>query len=301
MTFSTLLLLTIYLVLPIIFLFELWKCSLESKLEWILLLVSSALFIVWICVAGPWSWFGYYLRYVLLVIVLIVSIVSWRKVRNYPFLAKYKGHRLFSMLVHGILIVVFGLYLVFVAHSFSTVDRPIALSFPLKNGIYYVGQGGNHVLMNYHHAHPAQRYALDILQLNRLGLRAQGFYPDELEKYEIYGAKLYSPCSGEVKEVRDGLPDLIPPNTNSEQPKGNYIALQCVGEEALIYMAHLQQGSINVEEGASVETGDWLALVGNSGNTSEPHLHIHAELDGQGVPLTFEGRFLVRNQLVRQK
>ncbi|MGE7916039.1 M23 family metallopeptidase [Lysinibacillus xylanilyticus] len=54
-----------------------------------------------------------------------------------------------------------------------------------------------------------------------------------------------------------------------------------------------------VEKGEKVTTGQILGKVGNSGNTSEPHLHIHAEKNGKGVPITFNDRFLVRNSLVR--
>lgn len=42
-----------------------------------------------------------------------------------------------------------------------------------------------------------------------------------------------------------------------------------------------------------------VGAVGNSGNTTEPHLHIHAEKDEEGIPIRFDGRFLVRNNLVR--
>ncbi|MGI9182408.1 MAG: hypothetical protein ACR2H9_18165 [Longimicrobiaceae bacterium] len=53
----------------------------------------------------------------------------------------------------------------------------------------------------------------------------------------------------------------------------------------------------------------WLGRVGNSGNTTQPHLHIHGErggtatsiLDGEGVPIRFDGHFLVRNSLVRRR
>lgn len=61
----------------------------------------------------------------------------------------------------------------------------------------------------------------------------------------------------------------------------------------------MKKGSIVVAEGEEVKTGQLLGKVGNSGNTSEPHLHIHAEKDGKGIPITFNDRFLVRNNLVR--
>jgi murein DD-endopeptidase MepM/ murein hydrolase activator NlpD len=70
-------------------------------------------------------------------------------------------------------------------------------------------------------------------------------------------------------------------------------------------MAHLQRGSVTVRSGEPVKLREAIAKIGNSGNTSEPHLHIHARrentdkssLDGEGIPITFNNRFLVRNSL----
>jgi murein DD-endopeptidase MepM/ murein hydrolase activator NlpD len=73
-------------------------------------------------------------------------------------------------------------------------------------------------------------------------------------------------------------------------------------------MAHLMQGSVLVKTGDRVIVGQTLARVGNSGNTREPYLHIHAKcggkpesmLDGEGVPIWFDGRWLIRNSLIRK-
>lgn len=82
--------------------------------------------------------------------------------------------------------------------------------------------------------------------------------------------------------------------------------ISCQGVEILL--AHMMQGSVRVREGETVNNGEILGRIGNSGNTSQPHLHIHAEtggapgeiLNGNGVPMTFKGRFLVRNSLVME-
>ena len=65
-------------------------------------------------------------------------------------------------------------------------------------------------------------------------------------------------------------------------------------------------GSVRVRAGANVGVGDWLGSVGNSGNTGEPHLHVHAQrqgpveaaLGGDPRPIQFNGRFPVRGDRI---
>jgi murein DD-endopeptidase MepM/ murein hydrolase activator NlpD len=80
--------------------------------------------------------------------------------------------------------------------------------------------------------------------------------------------------------------------------------MQCQGAD--VVLAHLQKGSLVVQDGDNIQVGQAIAKIGNSGNTSEPHLHIHARrentgaspLDGEGMAITFGEQFLVRNDLV---
>jgi len=51
----------------------------------------------------------------------------------------------------------------------------------------------------------------------------------------------------------------------------------------------------------SFQVGDQVGTIGNPGNIIEPHLHIHAEVDGEGVPITLDENFLVRNQFIQSK
>ena len=68
----------------------------------------------------------------------------------------------------------------------------------------------------------------------------------------------------------------------------------------------LQKGSTNVKPGDKVTTSTLLGQIGNTGNTSEPHLHIHAEkggepntiLNGKGIPFTINATFLVRGDVL---
>jgi murein DD-endopeptidase MepM/ murein hydrolase activator NlpD len=74
-----------------------------------------------------------------------------------------------------------------------------------------------------------------------------------------------------------------------------------------VLLAHLKQGSVAVKGGQRVAAGDIVGAVGNSGNTDEPHLHVHAQRPGRGIlPLSgeplamrFGGRWYVRNDRVR--
>ena len=83
---------------------------------------------------------------------------------------------------------------------------------------------------------------------------------------------------------------------------GRYSAKRDRARRAL---AHMKQFSVLVSAGDTVTAGEPLGRVGNSGNTSEPHLHIHAErggeagrlLNGEAVPMTFDGQYLVRGDV----
>ncbi|MBD7986298.1 M23 family metallopeptidase [Sporosarcina sp. Sa2YVA2] len=291
--------LAIQVVLPAVFLFTLWRANFKSKLEWILDAVATTLFAAWLFQAGNWSWIGYYFRYLLVVILIVALILSWRKMRELPLKVDYSSKQKMPMGVSVFLAAVFGAYNVFAFTGYTTNETALELAFPLKEGTYFIGQGGNSTMLNYHHSYEPQQYALDILKVNQFGIRANGLYPKELTKYHIYEDDLFSPCNGKVVEMENGLPDFAPPEADPENATGNYVALTCETSDAVVYLAHMQKGSVTVEVGELVEVGQKIGMVGNSGNTTEPHLHIHAEKDGVGIPLRFDGKFLVRNQLVR--
>lgn len=299
MTFAIIQVIFIQLILPVIFIVTLWKERLTNKLQWVFQVVFNIVFISWLFFVGSWHFLGVYLRYVFVALLLIATYRSWKNVRSLPFWLKNDTKQKWNIGIHVFLILIFGMYNVFIISSHVKADEAIELSFPLKSGTYYVGHGGSNTFMNYHSEYLPQKYALDILRLNKIGTRAKGLYPKELDKYAIYEDPLYSPCHGKVLEARGHLPDLTPPETDPENALGNYVALLCENTEAVIYMAHMKESSVIVEEGSMIQVGEKIGVIGNSGNTTEPHLHIHAEKDGKGVPITFNGKFLMRNDLIR--
>jgi len=201
------------------------------------------------------------------------------------------------------LIVLMSGFLWFSLRGYRTPDGAVDLASPLQ-GTHVVLNGGVSPFTNGHFRIHPQDYALDILGVNAFGARASLFGSGrDLESYVIYGEPIFSPCNGKISVTADGLPDHIPPARDTENLAGNHVLIDCGDFEVLV--AHLRQNSVQVTVGEVVAVGDPLGEVGNSGNTSEPHLHIHAErggepgviLDGQAVPITIDGRFLVRNSV----
>ena len=191
---------------------------------------------------------------------------------------------------------------------------PVNLRFPLENGSYLVVNGGSQALINAHLGtlegerfapYRGQSYGVDLVRINRVGLRVSGILPTDPAAYFIYGDPVLAPCQGRVVFAEDGAPDMRPPTADRAHMAGNHVILECGSE--WIVLGHLQRGSVAVHVGQIADVGDVLGLVGNSGNTGEPHLHIHAQrpgstaapLSGEPVPVRLGGRYLVRNDRIR--
>ncbi|GGK44793.1 M23 family metallopeptidase [Salinarimonas ramus] len=213
----------------------------------------------------------------------------------------------------ALLAVALGWLVLSLADARRAPEGPVAqIAFPLAGGRFIVGSGGHHDLLNPHRkvleperAHlRGQAHAIDFLGLDGLGLRARGLHPADPTAYAIFGKPVLAPCAGRVVEARDGLPDLPPPHRDAENLAGNHVLIACEGFDVLL--AHLQHGSLRVQVGDAVSTGDVIGRVGNSGNTTEPHLHVHAQrgsrrrhlLDADPIPMTIHGRHLVRNDVI---
>ena len=142
----------------------------------------------------------------------------------------------------------------------------------------------------------AQRFAIDFLQL-REGATHEGAAEDNAN-YHAWGQEALAVASATVVDLKDGIPENVP-GLNSraveitlETIAGNYVILD-LGDGNFAFYAHLQPGSLRVELGQQVQRGDVLGLVGNSGNSTEPHLHFHVSdraspLGAVGLPYVFD-------------
>ncbi|MGF9819429.1 M23 family metallopeptidase [Brevibacillus agri] len=170
-------------------------------------------------------------------------------------------------------------------------------------GEWFTFWGGMNELVNYHYAYDNQRYAYDFLLLKD-GRSCSGD-PSVNESYYAFGQPIVAPCAGTVVKVVADVPDNSPVGVmNEQQPAGNFVEIDH-GQGEFSVLAHLQQHSITVRPGDRVAAGDVLGRCGNSGNSSEAHLHFQVSnaLDpytAVSIPIRFQSHAaIVQGMFVR--
>ena len=135
--------------------------------------------------------------------------------------------------------------------------------------------GGDTKEMNYHIESEAQKNAFDLVITGKDGksFKTDGKTNDD---YYAFGKELISPCDAEVVLVVDGVKDNKPGELNPTYIPGNTVILKTENNEFLFF-AHFKQNSIVVKEGQKIKQGELLGLCGNSGNSSEAHIHFHIQ------------------------
>jgi len=145
---------------------------------------------------------------------------------------------------------------------------PMKLPF---NEEWTVVWGGLTEEQNYHVAYNNQKYAYDILMMK--DNKSYSGDAKVLENYYVFGKEVVAPCKATVVEIINGVKDNIPGEMNPAELTGNTVILK-TDQEEFILLAHLKENSIVVEEGQQVNVGDLIGQCGNSGNSTEPHLHL---------------------------
>lgn len=135
---------------------------------------------------------------------------------------------------------------------------------------WFVFWGGTNEFDNYHYAYENQRYAYDLVRVIN-GVTYEGTNLIN-ENYFAFGKDIVAPLNGKVVEVVDGIKDNVPGEMNEQDPAGNYIVIEHSNKENSM-IAHFKNGSILVKEGEQVKEGQLLGQCGNSGNSSEAHIH----------------------------
>ena len=152
-----------------------------------------------------------------------------------------------------------------------------------------------------------EEFAVDWVKLGQNGATFSG---DPLcnRSYFAYNQNVVAAAGGRIVEVVDDIADNTPtqpPNPDDLEVKtlpGNHI-VEDFGDGRYALYAHMIPGSILVQKGAVVAPGQLLGRLGNSGNSTQPHLHFDV-MDGpqslgpRGVPFQVTSWLRVPYQII---
>jgi hypothetical protein len=194
-----------------------------------------------------------------------------------------------------------------VSHAIPLGREAMVMSPPLKGNGWVDGNGccleiGPHRFVTNSMngtLDPSETFAIDWVQVDAHGLayRTDGKTPED---WFGYGAEVLAAAPGTVVEVLQNLPDVTP-GKNPEgltmgQIAGNHVIVD-MGSGFYAMYAHLAPGSVQPHVGDYVRQGQKLGLLGNTGNSSAPHLHFQvmdrpSSLDDTSLPFVFDRMIL---------
>jgi hypothetical protein len=175
-----------------------------------------------------------------------------------------------------------------VPSAFMDYKTKTALRLPFQ-GAWTVVWGGRTVEENYHAMVRDQRFAYDLV-ITQDGATHAGD-GSKNEQFYAYNQPILAPGAGQVVTVVDGVPDNVPGTMNPAKAAGNHVVI-AHGNGEFSLLAHLKPGTLKVKVGQAVQAGAPIGLCGNSGNSSEAHLHYHLQNSagfgqGEGLPAQF--------------
>lgn len=206
-----------------------------------------------------------------------------------------------------------------------TLEDPLVLALPFRGRWTVQNSPANRVP-----SHGISRFALahsiDLVPVDERGRTAplrlgSLLRPEPPGAFPGFGRALHSPVDGVVQSIHDGsadhaahrgLPSVGYALTQSRRvaagwPElaGNHVILRARhrGAEAYVALCHQRRGSIAVRPGQKIRIGDLLGECGNSGNSTEPHLHLQVMTGpdptlARAVPFTFPSGLPRNGQIV---
>lgn len=157
--------------------------------------------------------------------------------------------------------------------NYDDYKTKTSLILPFK-GVWIVGNGGRDLEKNNHFkpdgsGPKSQRFAYDFARDHK----GEG---KVLEDYEAFGSEIIAPADGIVCQVVNGSIDVSIGESDRFVFPGNMVVIDHENGEWSV-LAHFKHNSIKVEVGNNIMQGEVLGLCGNTGNTSEPHVHFHLQ------------------------
>jgi len=181
---------------------------------------------------------------------------------------------------------------------------PIAIQSPLRGKNWSAANGPSNtsthrriVLPVNGQPHIGQRYAIDWIQLGDDGNSYKGD-KHKNSSYHAWNQEIHAVADGTIVEVKDGIAENVPdagklavPIT-SDTLAGNRV-VEILGDGRFAAYAHLRPGTLKVKVGDTVHAGAVIGRLGNTGNSSEPHLHFQvcdapSFFDSEGIPFAID-------------
>lgn len=185
-------------------------------------------------------------------------------------------------------------------------EKPLVIYPPFASGTWFPFNGPSNISAHrrsvqrlHGHYYIGQRFAIDWAGIGDSGYLIRPNTSSQINSsYYGYGVPVYAVADAIVEKITDDLPENTPDTDsravtiNMDTVAGNSVVLN-LGENHYALYAHLQPGSLRVNKGDRVRRGDLIGLLGNSGNSTGPHLHFHicdgpSELQCQGIPYVFD-------------
>lgn len=166
----------------------------------------------------------------------------------------------------------------FPIHSY---EQKTTLVFPFK-GLGIITQGQ---LNNGGHAGHSINFAIDAMALTEM-YSPMVSMADSNSAFATWGKEIIAPAGGTVIYARNDVPDNLPGQDPEEIFKSIHDPIDAMAGNAIIIdhgngehsvLMHMQQNSVRVKKGDKVESGQVIGLIGNSGNSFQPHLHFHLQ------------------------
>lgn len=225
---------------------------------------------------------------ILIFISLLLIIINLVKKKN---ITQKAITLLLSLILAFPMLMLFNVLKVKYPANINEVTPSITVRWPL-NEKTKVGWGGDTVEANTAHAvWASERWAYDLV------MEPESTGSNNLEDYGIYDKEVVAPISGTVVASYDKEDDIAPNTEEFLSMEGNHVYIKIDETGTFLLLNHLKKDSVLVKVGDHVSEGDVIGRVGNSGSTSEPHLHIHHQrqdptqtiypIFAEGLPLYF--------------